>query len=320
MKINEENLRKLDNVREMIPLTFDPVFKGVFSRNLEILKEFLRDVLHLEYELEELDIRILNNELIKESIREYQKVIDVNIVLNDNIYVEIEINREDFNRVKYRNKMYADKVSSLILESGENIKKLEEFYFYQLNLNTENKNENIGEHIIVPYDISTNEIYIDNNKTILKYLEFYYRLYYNEPNKRTRDVIWLAALSSKSFTELYTILKGVLDERLLKKFIKDVIKMNWDKLENFSIHEWEKEKWDKYLEEKRKEEEEKRLEEALEKGLEQGIEQGIEQGSRETLINTVNEMIKNGASIEFISKVTKLSNEEIRKIEESIKD
>ena len=308
MKINEENLRKLDNVREMIPLTFDPVFKGVFSRNLEILKEFLRDVLHLEYELEELDIRILNNELIKESIREYQKRIDVNIVLNDNIYVEIEINREDFNRVKYRNKMYADKVSSLILESGENIKKLEEFYFYQLNLNTENKNENIGEHIIVPYDISINEIYIDNNKTILKYLEFYYRLYYNEPNKRTRDVIWLAALSSKTFTELYTILKDVLDDKLLKIFIKDVIKMNWDKLENFSIHEWEKEKWDKYLEEKRKEEEEKRLEEALEKGHVEAIE------------FTIKEMIKNGASIEFISKVTKLSNEEIKKIEESIKD
>jgi len=104
--------------------------------------------------------------------------------------------------------------------------------------------------------------------------------------------------------------------------------MNWDKLENFSIHEWEKEKWDKYLEEKRKEEEEKRLEEALEKGLEKGIEQGIEkgieqgieQGSRETLINTVNEMIKNGIDIEMISKVTKLSNEEIKKIEESIED
>ena len=316
MKINEEKLRKLDNIREMIPLTFDPVFKGVFSRNLEILKEFLRDVLHLEYELEELDIRILNNELIKESVREYQKRIDVNIVLNDNIYVEIEINREDFNRVKYRNKMYADKVSSLILESGENIKKLEEFYFYQLNLNTENKNENIGEHIIVPYDISTNEIYIDNNKTILKYLEFYYRLYYNEPNKRTRDVIWLAALSSKTFTELYTILKGVLDERLLKKFIKDVIKMNWDKLENFSIHEWEKEKWDKYLEEKRKEEEEKRLEEAMK----EGHAAGHAAGHAEAIEFTIKEMIENGIDIEMISKITKLSNEEIKKIEESIED
>ena len=316
MKINEDNLRKLDNIREMIPLTFAPVFKGVFSRNLEILKEFLKDVLHLEYELEELDIRILNNELIRESIREYQKRIDVNIVLNDNIYVEIEINREDFNRVKYRNKMYADKVSSLILESGENIKKLEEFYFYQLNLNTENKNENIGEHIIVPYDISTNEIYIDNNKTILKYLEFYYRLYYNEPNKRTRDVIWLAALSSKSFTELYTILKGVLDERLLKKFIKDVIKMNWDKLENFSIHEWEKEKWDKYLEEKRKEEEEKRLEEAMK----EGHAAGHAAGHAEAIEFTIKEMIENGIDIEMISKITKLSNEEIKKIEESIED
>ena len=316
MKINEENLRKLDNVKEMIPLTFDPVFKGVFSRNLEILKEFLRDVLHLEYELEELDIRILNNELIKESIREYQKRIDVNIVLNDNIYVEIEINREDFNRVKYRNKMYADKVSSLILESGENIKKLEEFYFYQLNLNTENKNENIGEHIIVPYDISTNEIYIDNNKTILKYLEFYYRLYYNEPNKRTRDVIWLAALSSKSFTELYTILKDVLDDKLLKIFIKDVIKMNWDKLENFSIHEWEKEKWDKYLEEKRKEEEEKRLEEAMK----EGHAEGHAAGHAEAIEFTIKEMIENGIDIEMISKITKLSNEEIKKIEESIED
>ena len=309
MKINKENLMKLDNIKEMIPLTFDPVFKGVFSRNLEILKEFLRDVLHLEYELEELDIRILNNELIKESIREYQKRIDVNIVLNDNIYVEIEINREDFKMVKYRNKMYADKVSSLILESGDSVKKLEEIYFYQLNLNTENKNENIGEHIIVPYDISTNEIYVDNNKTILKYLEFYYRLYYNEPKKRTRDVIWLAALSSKSFTELYTILKEVLDDKLLKKFIKDVINMNWDKLENFSIHEWEKEKWDKYLEEKRRE-----------IAIEEGHAEGFEQGSKETLINTVKEMLKNGIDIETISKVTKLSNEEIKEIEESIKD
>ena len=58
MIINKENLMKLDNIKEMIPLTFDPVFKGVFSRNLEILKEFLRDVLHLEYELEELTIEI----------------------------------------------------------------------------------------------------------------------------------------------------------------------------------------------------------------------------------------------------------------------
>ena len=86
----------------------------------------------------------MNNELPKENYREYQKRIDVNIVLNEDIYVEIEINREDFSLVKHRNKMYADKLSSLLLESGDNYKRLKNIYFYQLNLNTENKSEAIG--------------------------------------------------------------------------------------------------------------------------------------------------------------------------------
>ena len=133
MRINEITLKEIDEKVRLIPLTYDFMFKSVFERNLEILKEFLVDLLYLEYELEELDIRILNNELPKERYSEYQKRIDVNIVLNDNIFIEIEINREDFSLVKYRNKMYADKVSSMMLESGDNYKKLEDIYFYQLN-------------------------------------------------------------------------------------------------------------------------------------------------------------------------------------------
>lgn len=161
MIINKENLSIIDEKIKMIPLTFDPVFKSIFGNNLEVLKEFLVCVLHLEYQLDELKIRMLNTELEKTTINEYQKRIDVNIVLNDNIYVEIEINRKDFELVKHRNNMYANKISSMILEKGENPKKLESIYFYQLNLNTENKDESIGEHIIVPYDISLGEIFID---------------------------------------------------------------------------------------------------------------------------------------------------------------
>ena len=73
------------------------------------------------------------------------------------------------------------------------------------------KNDN--EHKIVSYDLTTNEVFIDNQQIILKYLEFYYRLYYNEPKKRTNDVIWLAALGAKNFTELYQMLKQVLLEK-----------------------------------------------------------------------------------------------------------
>ena len=45
---------------------------------------------------------------------------------------------------------------------------------------------------------------------------------------------------------------------------------------------------------------------------------GKEEGIKETINITVKEMLKNNADIEFISKVTKLSNEEIKKIEESM--
>ena len=99
MKINEQTLKEIDNNIKLIPLTYDFSFKSVFNKNLELLKEFLIDVLHLEYQREELDIRILNNELPKEIYSEYQKRIDVNIVLNDDIYVEIEFNKENFELV-----------------------------------------------------------------------------------------------------------------------------------------------------------------------------------------------------------------------------
>ena len=298
MKINEENLKKLDKEVSLIPLTYDFSFKSVFNKNLELLKEFLIDVLHLEYQREELDIRILNNELPKEIYSEYQKRIDVNIVLNDDIYVEIEINKENFELVKYRNKMYADKLYSMLLESGENARKLEYIRFYQLNLNTENKSEKVGEHIIVPYDISTDSVYISNEQTILKYLEFYYRLYYNEPKKRTRDVIWLASLNAKSFTELYQILKGVLANKELTKFLKDVINMS---LEDFNLHEWQREKLDDLVAYNREQ---------------YAMKTGIEQNT----IDIVKELLKNNIEIDIISKVTKKSIDEIKNIEESIKE
>ena len=298
MIINKENLEVLDKKTNMLPITFDPIFKSVFSRNLEVLKELLVDILHLEYELEELDIRILNNELPKENYKEYQKRIDVNIVLNDDIYVEIEINKENFELVKYRNKMYADKLYSMLLESGENARKLEYIRFYQLNLNTENKSEKVGEHIIVPYDISTDSVYISNEQTILKYLEFYYRLYYNEPKKRTRDVIWLASLNAKSFTELYQILKGVLANKELTKFLKDVINMS---LEDFNLHEWQREKLDDLVAYNREQ---------------YAMKTGIEQNT----IDIVKELLKNNIEIDIISKVTKKSIDEKKNIEESIKE
>ena len=112
----------------------------------------------------------------------------------------------------------------------------------------------------------------------------------------------MASLSSKTFTEMHEILSEVLSKKELNKFMKDVINMS---LEDFNLHEWQKEKFEEMIAYNREK-----------YAKEEGIKKDIEQNT----IEMVKEMLKNDAEVEFISKVTKLSNEEIKKIEESMQD
>lgn len=81
---------------------------------------------------EECNIRLMNSELVKENKREYQKIIDLYVVLDGKIYIDIEINRSLFESVKLRNNLYKNKLSSLLLESGEDIKLLNEKNYIRL--------------------------------------------------------------------------------------------------------------------------------------------------------------------------------------------
>ena len=211
-KLKKENtildtnyLCELDKKVKLLPITFDPIFKGIFGSNIELLKDFILSVLEIDIDRNKCKIRLINNELPPENYKEYKKNVYLNITLNDDIFIEIEINRSDFNKVKHRNFIYQNKIYSMIPEKGNDPKDIDNVIFYQLNLNTENKTETYGEHVIVPYDTTTKEIYIDNYYTILKYLEFYHKLYYTKSRKLERGELWLAALMSKSFSELYAI-------------------------------------------------------------------------------------------------------------------
>ena len=214
--ITRDYLERLDNELEMIPVTFDPVFKSVFSSNINLLKRFLNVVLELDLDIDEMEIKLLNSELPRENI------------------------------------------------------------------------------------------YIDQDKIVLKFLEYYRKLYYTDKNELDEAGIWLAGLTSTTFSELYDIFSNILDGNELNVFIGDVIKMSKD---YFSIHEWEKEKMDALVKYN-----------YYKDGKDEGFYDGLEEGIQENTLNMTKEMIKNNASIEFISKVTKLSQEEIKEIEESMKD
>ena len=78
-------------------------------------------------------------------------------------------------------------------------------------------------------------------------------------------------------------------------------------LDDFSIHEWEKEKMDKYVELTK-----------LSNAREEGKADGKNDGIKETEVKYIKNMIKNNFNNETISKITNLSVEEIIEIKKSL--
>ena len=291
-------LCELDNKVKLLPITFDPIFKGIFGSNIELLKDFILSVLEIDIDRNKCEIRLINNELPPENYKKYKKNVYLNIALNDDIFIEIEINRSDFNKVKHRNFIYQNKIYSMIPEKGNDPKDIDNVIFYQLNLNTENKTETYGEHVIVPYDTTTKKIYIDNYYTILKHLEFYHKLYYTKSRKLERGELWLAALMSNSFSELYDILSKILSSDKLELIIEESKKTS---LNDFNLHAWKQKEMKDLVINKRNR--------IIRK-------EGIQYEKNETIKN----MLKENISYELISKIVKKPIDEIKEIEKSMKD
>lgn len=342
IKYTKDYLVKLDENIEMVPLTLDCAFKKVFGHNLELLKKFLIITLHLPIDEENCSIKLENSEQPKYNKRDYQMTFDVTVTLNNNITVTLEMNSEYFENIKERNLLYFEKKRVSMVESGDNPQNFSNFYLYQLNLNSREKNVSNGESVIVYYDLITKKVFSDNRIMVLKYLEYYRNLYYTEGNKE-EEVMWLVGLTSRNFSELYDIFSQLLPLKQLQKLIEDVINMSKDVL---ILHEWEKEKMEAlvaYTKEKnqkkreeefqKKEKELKKSEEELKKSEQElkKSEQELKKSEQELKekedklhkdlesfqkekVNIAKEMIQNGIDINLISKYTKLSVCEIERL------
>lgn len=190
----------------LISLTYDRAFKSVFQRNRNLLIDYLNSCFYLKVKKNS-KLRFLNTELSKENMREYQKNVDLYFVINEIFYIDLELNRMPFETVIDRNDLYMCKLVSLLLETGENIKKLKTYKLWQINLNS-NKVDISKRYKVIP------------------------------------EVIWNTALTATTFTELYVLLIQILEEDKVIKFMKDVIRMSNN---NFILHEWEKDKLDELL-------------------------------------------------------------------------
>lgn len=275
------------------------MFKGVFGKSLDLLKKFIIAVLELDESLEDKSIILHNSELFKSNKKEYQKNVDIYAVLNNNIHVDIEMNRSSYESVKERNYAYISQMYNSLLESGMSPKELKKITLYQLNLNAREKAGKYGTEIVKPFNLTIGETHIKNVIITLKNLDCYRYLYYTKGD-RIEGVVWLTALTAQSYEELYDILKNILSKEELNKIMKEV---GFMLSEDFSIHDWNKEFFDELV----------RLNER-EAGKKEGISQGISQGIRQTAKN----LLKLDMKLTDIKKATGLSIEELTQLQKEI--
>ena len=306
--ITHDNLVKLQHEHPMIPLTFDKMLKAFFEENIDMYKMFIISIVHLDLLKEDISLEIKNTELPVSHYKEYKKTIDFNVDINKNILLNIELNKSYFQNVKLRNHFYKSKKISLNLKQGDDIKKIKELKNIQLNLNVKDKSKTLGADIVVPYSIITNTIYINNDITYIRYLDYYRNLYYNGDVKLTEDEYWLALLTAENYMELNDIASKFLSDDTREKLVKDVIRLSNDEL---IFDEYEQMMGDKLIE---YEEHQSLLEEGREEGYDDGFQDGIEQNK----LDIIKRMLKNNVDYEIISKSLEKTIEEIKEIEKGL--
>ena len=307
-----EYFQELDQELKLVPLTYDFTFKKVFKNNPTYMKEFIYTMLPF-LNLENYKVRFLDSELTKEK-KERKKTVDILISLDDKIYIDIEMNRSKFQNIYLRNLEYLKKLSTMLWQQGEDIQNLKEKKVIQINLNA-NEKEKAPDDIIASCGLLTGYIYDVNGLVFSKNLEENHYLYYNEGVRR-KDVIWLTALTSKTFTELYKLISQVLEKSVALKFMEDVVDMSKDE---FILHEWEKDKFDELvkineLESAINEGKAIGFEDGKAAGFEDGEKSGIIKGTNKRNIEIAKNMLKENIDIKTISKVTGLRVKDIQNI------
>ena len=298
-EITKEYLKKIDQEKLFIGLTKDSLFKAVMRRNPDILEAFLIDLMDLDIDDEDYLV-FLDKELIKGNIKEKGKVVDINVRFGHKYLINIEVNGKRYQSVKRRNDLYIEKIDTLRLELNNKFNRdFDTKYLYQLNLNS-NKNDEkkFGLSKEMNYDVINNIISSDKVVKYSAYLAYYYDLYYNDSEERSFSEVFMASLMSKSYTELYDILSGILNEEKLNRLMRCVIEMTNEEL-IYNIHEWEKEKMEKMVEE-----------DTIFYAKKEGREE-----EKETMIKN---MLKENIDYDTISKISGKTIEEIKLIEESI--
>ena len=285
---------------EVIPLTYDRVFKLIFgdANHLERLNLLLSVTLKKKVEV----IKLYPNDLLDDNRVNKKNEVDLLCKL-DGEYVSIEINTNLNQEVVDRNIAFVSRLMSKDLKPGEEYSDISRYY--QINID-------VDDFLGVPYEVC--HLVGDNtHKLVTDRVEFYFinvkhfaEICYNEGGKGLTDfekLYGMIGTNSKSVIDVLTkdnkILKDIGD--MVKKYSNDDELLFYYDREERMLHDA-----------KRKVEDD--LTKKFEKQLIEKLEANTEEVTEKTTLDMARRMKKEKASLDFISKVTGISIQEIEKM------
>ncbi len=281
--------------------TYKPTNDYVFSRiygykkNWELLKDLLEAILP--------DIQIKKIELVKQysldkaTIKSRGSVLDVLAILNDNTYVNVKMQVEDYKNTVERSIFYDSGLFHESLQKNEKFKKAKRtigIWFLCYNIFEEGSFHEVA-RLKRDYE----------NILLTDKMEFHYIQLpkFKEKCKRISNKLeeWLTFIVNDN-----TEAVKMIDNEYVQKAEDELEYINADKEERMRAKFREKSEWNYNFD----------MDSMYEHGLEQGIEQGKTEGAKEQNIKIAKKMLEQNLDIEIIINITGLTKEEI----ENLKD
>ena len=288
----DNQLREFIKSKERLDLKIDYVFKKIFSKpenNLELI-EFLEAILHIKI----VKIEVKNPELPKDYKDQKLGVLDIRAHINDDTIIDIEMQVSNGRTIINRNLAYSSNIMSGQLQVGEfykDIKTVISIVILAENVFKRNSYLNEAKLIFTEPDPEycvdmgyKGEEHILTEKLRYIYIELPKFLEKN-PDMSTKLNQWLWLLVGREDM----VKMASKENKLIENVVEDLDTMSADENERFEAFKRKVAIWESNM-------------------LKQ---EGSEEGEAKSKNEIAKKMKDEGAEIEFISKVTGLSKEEV---------
>ena len=284
---------------KVVRLCRNAMFKAVFGSNKYMLSKLVQSILdYLEFDINVMDKELVlkNNELSLSKVHNKQLVCDYFIKINDTTELNIEVNKSYYAGLEERNMGYCFKIYGDHFRSGDEYEKFEKFFLVQVNFNNYSNpdDETIKEFYLL--DIKNPKNCLTKNVCFINVdIAQCHKLVYNED--KLKEMSTLERFGAIFFTDVledisYILGSDMIDMEEKNKFLDEIKEKSTDKEVLTNL----------------------KFEDNIDYRFNLVEEDALERGKEQKEIEMIQQMLKNDASLDFISKVTGKTIEEIKKI------